>query len=1224
MSVIVLHSSGTMGDHLPLVALGCALLARGHRVRMAANEAARGVVERSGLSFTLIPEPVLGPEEARRDAWAWDHWNTPDIASHPRARRTSHTDYVLQIAALVDACRGADLLVSTSLRTHGLIASGVSGIPWITASVNPYAFWVPSSPEEKVKLHEVERRYYDLVKEPVDRAFAELGSEKRIPALARGWLWSRHVLLASSPRLSRPDLRQFAPGRSVDMTGFWFHDDPAWKEWVPDDPLAAFCDRSPLVLSFSSQPLEDPGRSLAMHVRAAALAGLPLLIQRGWAGFSEEMLPAEADRREILFADNLPHDWLFAKAAGSIQHGGIGSLARAIRQGCPLLIEPFGNDQIYNASRVHLLGLGAVMHPFDSTAEGMASVLATRVLTETVRAKSREIGERIAAEDGVGRGCDLIEAFLRDPEFDKGGPAVPLAALLAPRPASGATEGAGGGEGAIPRILHQTWKNADLPADLAAWRESWLANHPGWEHRLWTDEDNRELIRRDYPWFLKAYDSYNEPIKRADAVRYFILHRFGGVYADLDMESLRPIGPLLEGKQVVFGLEPDEHLAMHRSPQRPLNRIVCNAFMASVPGHPFWEHLFRELVTWQRAPGPLDATGPFMLTRACETWQGAETLSIEGAELLYPVSNALPWAEFSLEARRRIREKAFGIHHWRGGWYRDEKTADKIPCRLSLLEHGEAVLTAAVLPAWLVARLPSGGAAPLVSCLMVTRDRPALAWRAVECFLRQTWPRRELVIVDDGADPAIEGLVAALPADAGVVLVRLPDEGRSLGALRNVAVERASGELVAQWDDDDLYDPQRLELQVGALTAFSADACLLERERLWWPGGTRMATSCRRLWEGSMVARKGALIPYPDLRRGEDSPVVERLVADGRVVRLDRPDLYTYLFHGENTFGQGHWEEHWKAATERFEGGTAVAMAHAIGRRLQVDLFTVPATVAPTAPRVTVPDPAAAPPAAAEPAVPPMILVAVPVKDAVPYLGRFLANLRTLSHPHDRIRVAFLEGDSTDGTWEALQELLPKFREEFAGADAFHRDFGNLLRPSDRWGSQVQRMRRSVMAKARNELLFRALSDEEWVLWIDVDVESWPPDVIATMLAAGKEIVVPNCLSAKTGRTYDMNTFVLAPGAEDLDWDPFVVDGILQPPKGFGRLYLSDLRDREMVEVEGVGATMLLVRADLHREGLIFPTVPYKRYIETEGLSALAREMGYAAWGLPNLIIRHP
>jgi mannosyltransferase OCH1-like enzyme len=56
--------------------------------------------------------------------------------------------------------------------------------------------------------------------------------------------------------------------------------------------------------------------------------------------------------------------------------------------------------------------------------------------------------------------------------------------------------------------------------------------------QLWTDKKSREFIAAEYPWFLETFDGYPYPIQRADAIRYFVLHHFGGIYIDLD--DVRP------------------------------------------------------------------------------------------------------------------------------------------------------------------------------------------------------------------------------------------------------------------------------------------------------------------------------------------------------------------------------------------------------------------------------------------------------------------------------------------------------------------------------------------------------------------------------------------------------------------------------------------------------------------------------------------------------------
>jgi hypothetical protein len=129
----------------------------------------------------------------------------------------------------------------------------------------------------------------------------------------------------------------------------------------------------------------------------------------------------------------------------------------------------------------------------------------------------------------------------------------------------------------------------------------------------------------------------------------------------------------------------------------------------------------------------------------------------------------------------------------------------------------------------------------------------------------------------------------------------------------------ARGEYVCQWDDDDLSDPRRLEVQLAALLVHQVDACLLKRHLIWYPAEHRLAISEVRHWEGSFVCRKSKVPAYPSLGKGEDTPVIEA-IATGKYLWLDYPRLYIYIYHGKNTWDVSHFEALWQAATDRFEG----------------------------------------------------------------------------------------------------------------------------------------------------------------------------------------------------------------------------------------------------------------------------------------------------------------
>jgi len=248
------------------------------------------------------------------------------------------------------------------------------------------------------------------------------------------------------------------------------------------------------------------------------------------------------------------------------------------------------------------------------------------------------------------------------------------------------------------------------------------------------------------------------------------------------------------------------------------------------------------------------------------------------------------------------------------------------------------------------------------------------------------------------------------------------------------------------------------------------------------------------------------------------------------------------------------------------------------------------------------------------------LLILTPVKNAAGSLDRYFALLSRLAYPRRLTSLGFLESDSSDGTHALLARHVSLLRRRYRRVGLWKRDFGfHIPAGLPRWAPAFQLPRRTVLAKSRNHLLFHALDDEDWVLWLDVDVIDYPPDVVGRLLATGKDIVHPHCVLDYGGATHDLNA-----------WR----DG--------GRTRMADLRQagETVARLDAVGGTMLLVRADIHRDGLIFPPFLYGKgspavrrphplgpnlvgELETEGLGIMAQDMGHQCWGLPGLEILH-
>ena len=168
----------------------------------------------------------------------------------------------------------------------------------------------------------------------------------------------------------------------------------------------------------------------------------------------------------------------------------------------------------------------------------------------------------------------------------------------------------------IPRIIHQTWKNDQIPEHWKESHENWKKFHPDWEYKLWTDEACREYIEERHPDFLSTYDSFPHKIQRIDAVRPFWMKDFGGVYSDLDLAPQEPIDKYLSNDCDVYLVESAN------------TGHYTNMFMISKPGVPLWDTYIEEM----KKPKPywavtkhfevMTTTGPLALDRVARNYKG--------------------------------------------------------------------------------------------------------------------------------------------------------------------------------------------------------------------------------------------------------------------------------------------------------------------------------------------------------------------------------------------------------------------------------------------------------------------------------------------------------------------------------------------------------------------------------------------------------------------------
>ena len=98
---------------------------------------------------------------------------------------------------------------------------------------------------------------------------------------------------------------------------------------------------------------------------------------------------------------------------------------------------------------------------------------------------------------------------------------------------------------------------------------------------------------------------------------------------------------------------------------------------------------------------------------------------------------------------------------------------------------------------------------PTVSCILATKNRRRFMQQSIKYFLRQSYENKELIVVEDGEEYSGD----FLKDQPKVEYIHL-DHAIALGDKLNIGIERAKGQVIQKWDDDDYYSSDFLKLNI--------------------------------------------------------------------------------------------------------------------------------------------------------------------------------------------------------------------------------------------------------------------------------------------------------------------------------------------------------------------------------------------------------------------------
>ena len=412
---ITIVTLGSSGDVLPYATLGKALRIAGHEVRLAALENFSSIATERDLDYhpvrgdmAAIMNTQGGIALAEAGSGALRMWIGILRSVGPMAQSFAEDLYAL-------AQYDTDLILAqTPGALYAYDLAQKLDVPLVMAAVMPLTrtgAWPMIGFPALLKAPGYNRLTYRLAEQLVWQVYRSSvrRGRKKILGLDPGSFWGHFHELErraipmiygmSTHVVPRPD----DWGAHVHVTGYWFPED---SDWQPPPDLVRFLEAGspPVFLGFGSMPVRNPQQTTQLLLDAVQQSGQRAILHAGWAGIGTQDLPDA-----VFPIQYAPYDWLFPRLAAIVHHGGSGTTGAALRAGKPSILVPFLFDQFFWGEHIARLGVGPGPIPFRRlSAEQLAGAIRQAVTDREMQRRATALGERIRAEDGIGKAVELI------------------------------------------------------------------------------------------------------------------------------------------------------------------------------------------------------------------------------------------------------------------------------------------------------------------------------------------------------------------------------------------------------------------------------------------------------------------------------------------------------------------------------------------------------------------------------------------------------------------------------------------------------------------------------------------------------------------------------------------------------------------------------------------------------------------------------------------------
>jgi rhamnosyltransferase subunit B len=411
---VVVATVGSLGDLHPFIALSQAMRDRGLNVVLACAAEYESKVAAAGIAFHPMRP---GFDEMQRDLGMDRAQLTRGVIEHSRFLfdrlilpyvRHAYEDMLPAIA-------GADLVLTSSLAFGARLAAEKRAVPWIAVVLQPMMFLSSYDPPVIAGaewLSALLRRLgftptrcaMWVIKKAINVLFRPLHilrADVGVAPAAQNPLFDGQFSGFGAIGLYSRLLGEVQPDfpQPTSILGFAGFDSEDGLATVLHPALTEFlkAGTAPLVFTLGSLVVHSPGSFYRESLGAARLLKKRAVLL---AGDQATGALAREESADVFVCAYAPHSLLFPHAAAIVHHGGIGTLAQALRSGRPQLIVPHFADQLDNAARAARLGVARILPPRRYSGASAGRELDRLLGDGDYLARAQKAAEFMLTEDG--------------------------------------------------------------------------------------------------------------------------------------------------------------------------------------------------------------------------------------------------------------------------------------------------------------------------------------------------------------------------------------------------------------------------------------------------------------------------------------------------------------------------------------------------------------------------------------------------------------------------------------------------------------------------------------------------------------------------------------------------------------------------------------------------------------------------------------------------------